>query len=187
MKTVRTIGAMAGLLLPLTLLGLSGVAEAQYQPRATVLAVDRTSTPAGGTVVVSGQGTPNGRVDFTLVLGTTISRSVALGSATTDAGGFYRATLTIPCETPQGDHTLRASGAANDSTRLNISGTAQACPSGAATTAGVGTGGGVATGGRLPRTGSSSTAPLAAAGAGLVLIGAATAITARRRRSAESA
>lgn len=185
MKTVRTIGAMAGLLLPLTILGLSGVAEAQttgqYPPRARVLAVDRSSTPAGGTVVVSGQGTPNGRVDFTLVLGTTISRSVALGSATTDAGGFYRATLTIPCETPQGDHTLRASGAANDSTRLNISGTAQVCPSGGATTAGV------ATGGALPRTGSSSTAPLAAAGAGLVLIGAATAITARRRRSAESA
>ena len=77
--------------------------------------------------------------------------------------------------------TLSTTGpGVNASTQLNVVGSTDACVGGADRERD-------SAGGNLPRTGSSSTAPLTAAGMGLVLIGAATAVTARRRRRAESA
>lgn len=191
----RIIGALAGLLLPLATIGFIGVADAQtpsascvaqlvsqaggsqYPPAAARLRVDRNSVAAGGAITVAGCGTPSGTVRFTLR-----SHPIDLGSATTDATGFYRAALAVPCDAEQGAHTLTASGAANDSTTVNVSGTTGTC----AGVAGVDRPRADA-GENLPRTGGSSTAPLVAAGVGLVMIGAATAVTARRRRRSEGA
>lgn len=182
----RIVAAFTGLLLPLATVGFAGVAEAQaptasceaalagapqYPPAAPGLQVDQNSVTAGGSVVASGCGTPSGTVTFTLR-----SRASVLGTTITNPTGLYRAAVAIPCEANQGADTLTASGAANGSAALNISGTSGACARVAATA-----------GDALPRTGSSSTEPLVAAGIGLVLIGAATAVTARRRRRAQTA
>lgn len=187
---IRTIGTLAALLLSLVPFGWAGVADAQtanasctaqlaastgtqYPPAATGLQVERNTVAAGGTVTVAGCGTPSGTVSFTLS-----PDPIVLGTATTNVSGFYRAALAIPCVEP-GAHTLTASGAATGSTALNVNDTTGACAGAAATPA---------TGGEdLPITGSSTTAPLTAAGIGLVLIGAATAVAARRRRAAQSA
>lgn len=175
---IRTIGA-AGAIIVLAALSVTATAGAQtqYPTNATTVTVNRTEVPAGGTVEVSGNASPNSTVSFSLP-------ARVLGTALTNNAGQFRAGVTIPCETPQGPTTLRTTGPGIDaSTGLNIVGETAVCPADVATTATGGGGGG----GFLPRTGSTSTAPLAAAGIGLVLIGGATAITARRRRSAESA
>lgn len=171
---VRTIATFAALLLPVATVGFAGGAQgqtAQYPPASTTVTVNRTEVPAGGVVEVSGNASPNSTVTFSLP-------ARVLGTAFTNNAGAFRAGVTIPCDV-SGVQTLSTTGPGiNASVRLNIAGSTEVCEGAAVATTG---------GGNLPRTGSSSTAPLAAAGIGLVLIGAATAITARRRRSAETA
>lgn len=168
----RMIATFTGLLLPLAGLGFAGVAQAQtaqYPTSATTVTVNRTEVPAGGVVEVSGTASPNSTVTFSLP-------AQVLGTALTNNTGAFRAGVTIPCDV-SGIQTLSTTGPGiNASTTLNVVGSVDACVA-AATTGG----------GGLPRTGSSSTAPLTAAGLGLVLIGGATAVTARRRRQAEIA
>ncbi|HUP70282.1 MAG TPA: LPXTG cell wall anchor domain-containing protein [Acidimicrobiales bacterium] len=199
---------MTGLMLPLAAIGFAGVAEAQspdagsnpnaspcapggpqYPPSNRRLEVDRNNVPPGGQFVGQGCASPRSTVNLTL-----FSHPKPLGSVTADATGFFRGSFTVPCDAEPGAHTVRTTGGLESSAGINVSG------EGAGICA-ASVGGGQDTGGQtggagnersrdrgdLPRTGSSSTAPLAAAGIGLVLIGAATAITARRRRSTESA
>lgn len=175
---IRLISTLAGVL-GLAGLALAGPAMAQtanYPPTATTVTVSRTEVPAGGTVDVSGTATPNSTVTFSIA-------ARVLGTAFTNNAGAFRAAVTIPCEVT-GAQTLRTTGPGiNASTALNVIGSTAACIGGTTTGPGPGTAG---TTGSLPRTGSSSTAPLATAGAGLVVIGAAAAVTARRRRAADS-
>lgn len=166
---IRMISTLAGVV-GLAALVLAGPAVAQYPPAATTVTVSRTEVPAGGTVDVSGTASPNSTVTFSLP-------ARVLGTALTNTTGAFRAGVTIPCDVT-GAQTLSTTGPGiNASTGLNIVGSTVACAAGTET---------ARTTGDLPRTGSSSTAPLAAAGIGLVLIGAATAVTARRRRAADS-
>lgn len=177
---IRLISTLAGVL-GLAGLAMAGPAMAQtanYPPTATTVTVSRTEVPAGGTVDVSGTATPNSTVTFSIA-------ARVLGTAFTNNAGAFRAAVTIPCEVT-GAQTLRTTGpGVNASTALNITGSTAACVGGTGTDTGTNTGTGATTG-SLPRTGSSSTAPLTAAGAGLVVIGAAAAVTARRRRAADS-
>lgn len=170
----RMIAAFTGLLLPLAGFGFAGVAQAQtgtgYPPGGTTVTVDRTEVEAGGVVEVSGTASPNSTVTFSLP-------AQVLGTALTNNAGAFRAGVTIPCGV-SGPQVLRTTGPGiNASTPLNVVGSTDACVAAVQTTAGE----------NLPRTGSSATAPLTAAGIGLVLIGAATAVTARRRRRVEIA
>lgn len=161
---------------------LSGVASAQtpcpagpggYPPGATSLSVTPTVVAEGGTVDASGCTTPNGPVGFVLT-----SHPQNLGSARANAAGFFSARLTIPCGTEQGRHTLTASGAG--SAALTVRGVTGSCVG----APGAGGAGGVR--GALARTGSASLLPLAAAGIGLLLIGAFTVAAARRRRTVQA-
>ena len=169
----RIIAALTGLLLPLATIGFAGVAQAQtaqYPPAATTVTVNRTEVPAGGVVEVSGNASPNSTVTFRLP-------AQVLGTAITNNAGAFRAGVTIPCGV-SGAQTLSTTGPGiNATTTLNVVGSTGACLTALPSTDSE----------SLPRTGSSSTAPLTAAGIGLVLIGAATAVTARRRRRAETA
>lgn len=172
----RTIAAFTGLLLPLATIGFAGAAQAQtpttYQPNATTVTVNRTEVPAGGIVEVSGNASPNTTVTFSLP-------ARVLGTAQTNNAGAFRAGVTIPCDV-SGLQTLSTTGSGiNATATLNVVGAVDACVAGADTVRANGSD-------NLPRTGSSSTAPLTAAGIGLVLIGAATAVTARRRRRTET-
>jgi LPXTG-motif cell wall-anchored protein len=137
----------------------------------------------GGVIDVTGCGTP-GAVQ-TFVLG-----SQTLGTTTTGPDGFFSARLPIPCGTEQGAQTLTISepGGRRQTAALTVDGVAQACvgAGGAARRAGGAArqaGGG---GGALPRTGSASLTPLAAAGVGMVLMGAFAVAAARRRRTAQA-
>lgn len=171
----RVIATFTGLLLPLAGLGFAGTAQAQttpttYAPNQTTVAVNRTEVPAGGVVEVSGTASPNSTVTFSLP-------AQVLGTALTNSAGAFRAGVTIPCGV-SGAQVLSTTGPGiNASTPLNVVGSTDACVTALPSTASQ----------NLPRTGSSSTAPLTAAGIGLVMIGAATAVTARRRRRAEVA
>lgn len=130
----------------------------------------------GAGIDVTGCGTP-GAVQ-TFVLG-----SQTLGTTTTGPDGFFSARLPIPCGTEQGAQTLTISepGGRTQTAALTVDGVAQACvgAGGAARQAGGG-------GGALPRTGSASLTPLAAAGVGMMLMGAFAVAAARRRRTAQA-
>jgi len=164
----------------------TGIAGAQGYVGGTVTSasVDSTTVPEGGTFTVTGTTSP-GNVLVTFIL---TSHPQNLGSTTSDANGSYSATLRIPCGTEQGAHTLTASSSGgSQSIPLTVSGESDRCEGDGAdgasgTTAGRGGGGG----GALARTGTASTAPLTAAGVGLVMIGAMAVAAARRRRSAQA-
>lgn len=204
---IRAIAGMVGMAAALSLVGFSGVAEAQssnaganpsaspcapggpqYPPSNRRLEIDRNTVPRGGQFVGEGCASPRSTVNFTM-----FSHPKPLGSVTADATGFFRASFAVPCDAEEGAHTVRTTGGLESSAAINVSGdapglcgaSAGGVNTGGGTTGGAGGGGGGS--GSLPRTGSSSTAPLAAAGIGLVLIGAATAVTARRRRDADGA
>ena len=170
-----TVLALMGLA-ALFLAGGAGPALAQgYTTQPPVLGVSDTNPAPGQEITVEGGGFAPGS-QVTIVLGNEVLRTV-----TTDAAGNFRTTVVIPEDFPCGPATLEARGtdpggaARVLSANLNIE-----CPAGAA---GARRG---AAGAGLPRTGSTSAAPLTAAGVGLVLIGAAAVIAARRRRSAEA-
>lgn len=138
----------------------------------------------GSAIDVTGCGTP-GAVE-TFVLG-----SQLLGTTTAGANGFFSATLPIPCGTEQGAQTLTISepGGRTQTAALTVDGVAQTCVGAGGLDRPRRAGGGGQAGGgggALPRTGSASLTPLAAAGVGMVLMGAFAVAAARRRRTAQA-
>ncbi len=115
-----------------------------------------------------------------------------LGSSVADDTGFYTFDFTVPCDVEDGDHRLDVAGTGvvpPTSVLFNVSGTNTAvCGEQASLDAGGFSQRGAAAGGRgtLPDTGNASTAPLTAAGVGLVLIGAFAVAATRRRRAAQA-
>ncbi len=174
---------LLGLCLGFFLVSFTGVANAQYQD--TGVLSDSTVAP-GEEVVFSGGGFAPGS-EVTIVLGGEV-----LGAVDADAQGNFVATVTIPCDFPAGPTTIEGRGAnATGGTRTvtaALTVTEGECPAGAprqvAPRGEARAQAGVRQVGRgLPETGQASTAPLVAAGVGLVLIGTVAVATARRRRT----
>ena len=107
-----------------------------------------------------------------------------IGTVTADATGGVCAEVEIPCDFPAGATRLEFVGTAPDGAPRTLGADVNVqpgtCPAEGAA------GAGRARGTGLPRTGDASTAPLTAAGVGLVLIGAFAVAAARRRRTAQS-
>lgn len=150
---------------------LPAAAHAQYPPSAGTATVDASVVTPGGTVGISGDG-------FAASAAITISLDERpLTTTTASPAGTFSARVTIPADTSAGTHVLSARGLAADgvSTRtvsatITVSPTAGPTPSTAP----------------LPRTGSSSSVPLAQGGAAALLVGAALLLAVRaRRRGAE--
>ncbi len=176
---------LLGLCLGFFLVSFTGVASAQYQDTAVL---SDSVVAQGEEVVFSGGGfAPDSEV--TIVLGGEV-----LGTVDADAQGNFVAFVTIPCDFPTGPTTIAGRGQnATGGTRTvtaNLTVTEGECPDGAPRRvaprgeaqqqAGLGR---AARGRGLPETGQASTAPLVAAGVGLVLIGTVAVATARRRRT----
>lgn len=135
----------------------------QYPPGRAELEVSSSSVAPGGSLTVSGDGfRPGSSVAIDL-----FSDPVRLATVTADATGGINTAVTIPTTTSAGQHTIEASGVTPAGEALVLSAT-------------------ITVGGDLVRTGSSSTAPLTAAGAGLVLLGAAALVVTRRRRASRT-
>lgn len=161
------------------LLAFTGVANAQYTSPG---AVSDDTVVAGETIQFSGSGFAPGS-QVTIVLGAEV-----VGNVGADSQGNFVASVSVPQCFPAGPTTLRGTGTnAAGGTREVTAGitVSENCPDGAAGGGRAGVGDGAAVDGRrgLPRTGQASTAPLVAAGVGLVLIGTVAVATARRRRS----
>jgi len=106
------------------------------------------------------------------------SDPVTLGSATANAAGQIVLQATIPTDTPLGSHTLVASGQAPNGQTLSLSLAIEVVPA---------QGGGTGTsGGNLPRTGDSTSLPLAKVGLGLLAVGGVIYSIAAKRRKALS-
>ena len=107
-----------------------------------------------------------------------------IGTVTADATGGVCAEIEVPCDAPTGAVRLEFVGTGPDGAPRTLGADVNVqpgtCPEGAA-----GAGRARAAAG-LPRTGNASTAPLTAAGVGLVLIGAFAVAAARRRRTAQA-
>lgn len=176
---------------------LSGVAGAQggqcaqpgYPPAQRGLTVAPGTLPTGGDGTLEGCADPNSSVGFTL-----FADGKDLGSTTANAAGFFSFRFRVPCGAEQGRNTIvaKGSGVVDGSVNLNVSGVNTAVCGQSAAVGNIGGAGRQSTvarraasggGGALPRTGSASTAPLTAAGIGLVLIGSAAVVVTRRRRS----
>ncbi len=192
-------------------LAFTGVASAQSpnagaNPNASPCAPGGPGYPPGqrGTTVgpgnsfrrgdngnVQGCASPNSRFSATMH-----SHPKPLGTGTADATGFFSLGFTVPCDAEDGGHTIvvQGTGVVDGAVNVTVNGTNPAVcgraagvrdldergrQTGAARRAGGG-------GGALPRTGSASSAPLAAAGVGLVLIGGVAVYFARRRRTLSS-
>jgi LPXTG-motif cell wall-anchored protein len=97
------------------------------------------------------------------------SQPTRVASATAGADGGFEATFTVPASAAAGEHTVEATGVDPAGQPLVLSANVRV----------IGDGGGAG----LPRTGSSSSAPLTAAGVGLVVLGAGAVFAARRRRA----
>ncbi len=178
-------------------LAFAGVASAQ-SPSASPCArgqADYPIGPAGQQVddttparrqPVRGRGcaSPNARG----LRGTFASSPRVVFTTDADANGLYTFSFVIPDDAEDGPHTLTTEGpgVVDGVTRFFVSGTlGDDAGDGGQGGGGQGRGGGG--GGRgLPRTGNTSTAPLTAAGVGLVLIGGFAVTAARRRRTAQA-
>ena len=138
----------------LALLLFAPAASAQY-PNDDSISVDNPNPNVGDSIVVSGDCFPPGSlVTVTLTQG---GNTVVVGQTTSDANGHYSVTITIPAGFTAGPATLTACGV---SIVINIGGTA------------------VAT---LPRTGSSSSLPMARIAVVLVAAGGLLVLSARKR------
>lgn len=154
------------------LLALAAPAMAQYPPAAPVVAVSDTTVVPGQTIGVAGDGwLPGSQVTFTF-----FSTPVVLGTANVDANGQFTSQVTIPADATEGPHTLRTTGTDAASqprtvdVALNV--VSAAAPAGVTPAPG------------LPRTGSDAFGALLGA-AGLLTLGSAALVVARRRNRAE--
>ncbi|HEY7069503.1 MAG TPA: hypothetical protein VH479_05295, partial [Acidimicrobiales bacterium] len=144
----------------LAVLAMAAPAAAQqYPPAVNSLTVSDTTPSPGQTITIQGQTFAQGAT-ATVVLN---SDPVTLGSATASAAGVITLQATIPQDIPLGSHTLVASGPAPNGQTLSLSLAIQVVPA----QAGGGTGTG---GGNLPRTGDSTSLPLAKVGLGLLAV-----------------
>lgn len=170
---IRNKLALAALLLSLVALAPATPASAGGGPSDYVdclVTVDPSTFEAGDTVTVIGTGF---QPDFeTIIELTSVSVTVQLGTATTDATGAFEVQVTIPADAEDGPHTITA---VCDSAG-NVSSTDVTVSSLSATTTTTG-------GGPLPRTGTDSQ-PLIVLGAIAVLVGIALVLVSKRRRRA---
>lgn len=163
--------------------------QADYPVGPTGQQVDDT-TPARGQRM-RGRGCASPRSSQTQ---TFESHPQVVSTSTSDDNGLYTFEFTVPRDAEDGPHTLTSTGpgVVDGVTRLVVSGDVgddagdgDGGGGGGRGDGGQGRGGGG--GGRgLPRTGNTSTAPLTAAGVGLVLIGGFAVTAARRRRTAQA-
>lgn len=111
---MRRIFFFAGLVAAISLL-CSGPAFA-YGPNAPSVTTNTSSVTPGGTLVVTGTGfEPNSLI--TLVLH---SDPVTLGTVTANANGSFTDEVTVPSDTPPGDHTIIASDTYGDTASTEI-------------------------------------------------------------------
>ena len=187
-----------------------GIAEAQspnaspcaqgrpYPPGAPGQTVDDTTPGRGQTVRGRGCASPRSNNTHTFA-----SAPRVVATSTSDADGLYTFSFVVPTDAEDGPHTISTSGTdvVDGVTQLFVSGGQAFTGRGGGGQGGGGQGGGGqggggqggggqgggagGGGGALPRTGNASTAPLTAAGVGLVLIGGFAVTAARRRRTAQ--
>jgi len=167
-KRLIALGALAVLAMA------APAAAQQYPPAVNSLTVSDTTPSPGQTITIQGQTFAEGAT-ATVVLN---SDPVTLGSATANAAGQIVLQATIPTDTPLGSHTLVASGQAPNGQTLSLSLAIEVVPA---------QGGGTGTsGGNLPRTGESTSLPLAKVGLGLLAAGGVIYSIAAKRRKALS-
>ena len=167
-KRLIALGALAVLAMA------APAAAQQYPPAVNSLTVSDTTPSPGQTITIQGQTFAEGAT-ATVVLN---SDPVTLGSATANAAGQIVLQATIPTDTPLGSHTLVASGPAPNGQTLSLSLAIEVVPA---------QGGGTGTsGGNLPRTGESTSLPLAKVGLGLLAAGGVIYSIAAKRRKALS-
>jgi len=167
-KRLIALGALAVLAMA------APAAAQQYPPAVNSLTVSDTTPSPGQTITIQGQTFAEGAT-ATVVLN---SDPVTLGSATANAAGQIVLQATIPTDTPLGSHTLVASGQAPNGQTLSLSLAIEVVPA---------QGGGTGTsGGNLPRTGDSTSLPLAKVGLGLLAAGGVIYSIAAKRRKALS-
>lgn len=177
----RTIVAAA---LAVVLMAAPAAAQ-QYPPAVNGLTVSCPTPQAGNTVDIQGQTFAGGsQVTFTLA-----SQQAVIGTAVADSSGTVSAQgVTIPAATPDGVHTITATGQAPDGSPLSISTDITVTAGGCVT----GSGGGGSNpdtepSGSLPNTGSDSTTSLLQIGLALAAIGGIiTAWAAKRRKAARA-
>lgn len=150
-----------------------GVAGAQtpgeYPPSRGSLITSTNTPPPGGSVDVSGGGfEPSSPVAVALA-------DTVLRAGAADGSGTFRSRVTVPCETAPGPTSLNLRGTGADGQPRTV--TAEVTVADATCRSGLG----------LPRTGSTSSAPLTAAGVVLILTGFCAVVAAWRRRSSEEA
>lgn len=182
MRFTRIAVSVAAVMAMLTL-GAAAAQAQQYPVQQGNLQVNDTTVTPGQPVVISGDGcAPNSQVVITF-------DTTVLATINANGQGAFSTTVTIPSDASNGQHTLRAScttpqgGARVLSASLTVSGQTAGSTTTTSTTAAPTTTTTAAVGGTgLPRTGASSTAPLTAAGIGLVAAGSVAVVASRRRR-----
>jgi LPXTG-motif cell wall-anchored protein len=175
----RTIVAAA---LAVVLMAAPAAAQ-QYPPAVNGLTVSCPTPEAGNTVDIQGQTFAGGsQVTFTLA-----SQQAVIGTAVADSSGTVSAQgVTIPAATPDGVHTITATGQAPDGSPLSIS-TDITVTAGGCMTGGGGSNPDDEPSGSLPNTGNDSTIPLLQVGLALAAIGGIiTAWAAKRRKAARA-
>jgi LPXTG-motif cell wall-anchored protein len=169
-RTITAAALAAGLAV---VLAAAPAAAQQYPPAVNSLTCDDTTPDAGQTISCTAQTFAAGAT-VTFTLG---SDPVVVATATSDPNGVVTTDVTIPADTPAGDHTLTAAGTAPDGSTLSLV---------LALTVGGADGG--ADGGTLPNTGDDSSIPLAKVGLALAAVGGIiTAVAAKRRKAAAMA
>ena len=184
-----TFARLLGLCLGVFLIAFTGVASAQYTDTGQVRPA---SVGPGEEFVFSGGGFAPGSTVTIFFDGEEV------GTEPVDAQCNFAGTFIVGCETPAGTYTIEGRGANADGGTRTVTAeltiTEGECPDGAPDGAprqvaprgeAQQQAGARQVGGRggLPVTGQASTAPLVAAGVGLVLIGTVAVATARRRRT----
>lgn len=147
----------------------------QYPPGKCQLLLSRSVVPAGGSLQAAGAGfAPGSTVNLSLA-------GASVGSAQADGSGAFSADVLVPASTRPGNHTVTASGAGSDGGTQVLAASLEVTAAGARGSAP----GSAADSRDLPRTGATSTVPLALAGGALLVAGSGAVVAARRRRTAD--
>lgn len=141
----------------------------QYPPGKCQLRLTRSVVAAGDTVGVAGDGfAPGAQVRVA-------AAGVTLATVAADAGGSFATDVRIPASTAPGLHDVTAAGAGAGGGTQVLSASLTVTGASRSDTAGLGP--------SLPRTGGDGIVPMTLAGAGLLALGAASVVAARRRRT----